>query len=204
MTSVIQYEPVKRVPAKRKPGRKSEADRAVAREAAALANQKTADQLRKIALYEEQESKRAPQFQIDQKGTLMLLGVLGAVMFLATAVLTADGTISSAALSRFAEQWMGFVLFGAVEVAILVFMLTYYIKGSREKGWAVNGWFAGMIFASATAVGLSAYHVFDIYEFDWTNPDMWVGVGIRLVVSLFFVLVSKALASVLFARVVTL
>lgn len=155
-----------------------------------------------VARFEKQEAKRAPQFQIDQIGTLGLLGLLGAVMFIATAILTADGTISSAALSRFAEPYMAFVLFGAVEVAILVFMLTYYIKGSRESGWAVTGWFVGMVGASIVAVGLSVYHVFDLYEFAWLDPDMWVGVSIRLVVSLFFVLVSKALASVLFAKTI--
>jgi len=148
----------------------------------------------------EQESKRAPQFQIDQTATLGILGGLAAIMFIATAILTADGTISSAALSRFADPWQAFVLFGAVEVAILVFMLTYYVKGSREKGPQVTGWFVAMIAASGVAIALSSYHVIDLYDFAWTDPDMWVGVSIRFVVSLFFVLVSKAMASVLFAE----
>jgi len=159
-------------------------------------------QRQKQERYAAQERKRAPQFQIDQTGTLWLLMVLLSLTFLATAALTADGTIASAALSEFANDWMAWVLFGSVEVAVLTFMLTYYVKGSREKGWNVTGWFIAMISAAAVGVGLSVYHVLDVYNFDWLNPDMWVGVAIRLVVSVFFVLVSKAGASVLFAKTI--
>lgn len=162
----------------------------------------------KRARYEKQEAKRAQQLQVDQTGTLRLLVALTAVTFITTAVLTADGTISAAALARFASPTLAFVLFGAVEVAVLSFMLLYYIIGSRED---VDGnpikaghWFVAMLFASAVAVGLNVYHVFDVYEFDWLSSDMWVGVGIRFVVALFFVMISKGLASAVFARAVRL
>lgn len=163
---------------------------------------------RKRQRYEAQEAKRAPQAQIDQRVTLVTLIVLAAVMFIATAILTADGTIASAVLARFAGTWMAYVLFGAIEVAVLVFMLVYYVKGSRvdDDGKPVVAvqWFVAMVFASMVAVGLSIYHVLDVYEFAWTDPDMWVGISIRLVVALFFVLVSKALASTIFAKAIRL
>jgi len=206
----VVYEPVKpKTAAKGKASRKSDAERAEARAAAAMANQRTAEQQRKIALYEAQESKRAPQFQIDQTPVLWTLGGLGIATFITTAALTADGTVGSALVARYAVGWFSFLLFGAVEIAILAFMLMYYILGSRVdlvtgKRKAAWQWFAASIFASAVAVGLSAYHVVDLYDFDWSNPDLWVGVGIRLVTSLFFVLISKGFASVLFAKAIRL
>ena len=159
----------------------------------------------KLQRYLKQEQKRAEQVQIDQKGTLILLSVLGVVTFLTTAVLTADGTIGSAATAQFAYPWMGFLLFGAIEVAILAFMLLYYVKGSRVdletgKPQTAVQWFVASVFASAIAVAASVYHVAELYEFDTTNPDLWVGAALRTVVAVFFVLISKGLASVIFAK----
>jgi hypothetical protein len=198
----IPAEPVKRVG--RPPGSKNQQNAVRDAERA----QKRRIHEKKLARYEEQEAKRAPQFQIDQRGTLVLLVILGAVMFIATAVLTADGTIFSSAAARFGSPVLSFILFGAVEVAVLVFLLAYYMKGSRsrEDGTpevAVQ-WFVAMVFASTVAVALNVYHVLDVYEYDWSEPDLYVGVGIRVVVALFFVLVSKSLASVLFAKAVRL
>lgn len=159
-------------------------------------------------LYVAQEAKRAPQQQIDQPFTLWVLGALGAITFVATAILTADGTIASAAAARFAEPWMPYVLFGAVEVGILAFMLMYYVRGSRidYDGKPVQAiqWFIAMVFAASVAVALSIYHVLDVYDFDWNDIDMIVGVLIRLVVSLLFVFVSKGLASTIFAKAIHL
>lgn len=159
-------------------------------------------------LYKTQEDKRAPQFQIDQRGTLFLLGGLSIVMFIATAVLTADGTIGSSAAAKYAVPWFGYLLFGSIEVAILVFLLVYYVLGSRidYDGRPIRStqWFVAMVVASVIAVGLSAYHVLDEYQFDFTKVDLWVGVGIRLTTTVFFVLCSKAVANVLFARAIRL
>lgn len=159
----------------------------------------------KMQRYLKQEAKRAEQVQIDQKGTLWLLGGLGIVTFLTTAVLTADGTIGSAATARFAYPWMGFLLFGAIEVAILAFMLLYYVRGSRVdietgKPQPALQWFVASVFASAIAVAASVYHVAELYEFDLSDPDLWVGAALRTVIAVFFVLISKGLASVIFAK----
>ena len=176
---------------------------------AQAASERKAEQAKRVHdLYVVQEEKRAPQFQIDQRGTLILLASLAAIMFVTTAVLTADGTIGSAVAARYAFPWFGFLLFGAIEVAILVFLLVYYVRGSRidHDGTPVKAaqWFVAMIAASIVAVAASVYHVVDLYSFDWTSVDMWVGVGIRLTTTVFFVLVAKAVATVLFAKAVRL
>ena len=157
--------------------------------------------------YDQQETKRAPQFQIDQKFTLVLLGILAAVMFVATAMLTADGTIGSSIAARFGVEWFGYILFGVFEFGILVFMLVYYINGSRMdyegNREPASRWFVAMVATSAATVALSAYHVLDLYDYDWLSIDMWVGIGIRVAASVLFVLVSKAIAGVLFAKAVS-
>lgn len=171
--------------------------------------QRRRDQVERTArLFTEQEAKRAPQFQIDQRATLTLLGALALVTFIATAILTADGTIGSSVAARFASPVFGFILFGAFEVAILAFMLIYYVLGSRidNDGNPVKAtrWFVAMIGAATITVALSVYHVLDLYNYEWLNVDMWVGIFIRLVVALFFVVVSKGIATVLFARAIRL
>lgn len=167
-----------------------------------------ASQARKFDLYDAQESKRAPQFQIDQKGTLYILGALAIITFLTTAILTADGTIGAAESARFAFPAFGFILFGAFEVAILAFMLMYYVLGSRvdyDGNRVKSGqWFVAMVVAAGLTVALSVYHVLDLYGYDWLSVDMWFGIGIRLAVAVFFVLVSKGVANVLFAKAVSL
>lgn len=174
-----------------------------------IAERREAQASRVLEVYEHQEKKRAPQFQIDQTPVLALLGALAAITFLTTAALTADGTIGAAEAAMFALPWFGFILFGAFEVAILAFMLTYYVQGSRidiqtGKPIPATKWFVAMIAASALTVILSAYHVLDLYAYDWNSIDMWIGIGIRLTVAVFFVLVSKGIASVLFAKAIAL
>ena len=157
--------------------------------------------------YMAQESKRAEQIQIDQKGTLWLLGSLAVVTFITTAILTADGTIGSAATARFFAPEFGFLLFGAIEVAILAFMLMYYVQGSRvdpETGKPLPAlqWFVASVFSSGVAVAASVYHVLELYDFDWSDPNLYVGAALRTVAALFFVLISKGVATVLFAKAI--
>lgn len=191
-----------------------EAEKRIAEANATVTQMKRITELRaqardlKIDNYVKQEVARAPQIQIDQRKTLWLLGALAAVMFIATAVLSADGTIGAATAAKFATPVFGYILFGAVEIAILVFLLVYYILGSRmdydgKRETSVQ-WFIAMIAASIISVALSGYHVLTSYNFDWSSVGLYVGVVIRVVVTLFFVLVSKAIAKVLFAKAVEL
>lgn len=162
---------------------------------------------RVMGLFTEQERKRAPQFQIDQRGTLYLLIGLAAFTFLTNALLTADGTIGAAAAARFGISWFSYILFGSFEVGILATMLMYYIRGSRVdmvtgKRVRAGQWFAVMVALSILTVSLSAYHVLDLYKYDFTSINMYVGIGIRLAVSVLFVIVAKGIAGVLFAKAV--
>jgi len=164
---------------------------------------------RVFSTYEKQEVKRSPQFQIDQRGTLLLLVGLAIVMFITTAILTADGTVGSAGAAQFFSPVLGFVLFGAFEVGILVFLLLYYIRGSRidiitGKRVKAIQWFVAAVAVSAITVALSAYHVLDLYDYDYSNIDLWVGIAIRVAVSVLFVVVSKGIAGVLFAQAIDL
>jgi len=185
-----------------------EIQKAEAELANAAVKRRQEQEARRHELYVVQEAKRAPQFQIDQRGTLGLLGGLGAIMFIATAILTADGTVGSASAAKYAFGWFGYLLFGSIEVAILVFLLVYYVLGSRvnHDGTPVKStqWFIAMVVASAVAVGASAYHVLDLYQFDLTKIDLWVGIALRLTTTIFFVFCSKAVATVLFAKTVRL
>lgn len=163
---------------------------------------------RKLDLYDAQEAARAPQFQIDQRATLYVLGALTVITFITTAILTADGTIGAAQAAKFALPAFGFILFGAFEVAILMFMLMYYVLGSRVDydGNRVPHvrWFVAMVVATSLTAILSVYHVLDVYGWQVSNVNMWVGAGIRLAVAVFFVLCSKGLATTLFAKAVQL
>lgn len=189
--------------------KKADAALADAEDAQRIAQLRSEQKARATEQYVKQEEARAPQFQIDTRFTLWLLGILAGIMFIAAAVLTADGTIGSSLAARFAAEWFGYLLFGVFEVAILVFMLLYYVTGSRidiATGERVKSehWFWLMIFASAVTVAASAYHVMDLYEYDFNNIDLWVGIALRVVAALFFVLVSKGIASVLFAKAIQL
>lgn len=164
-----------------------------------------AQQALKAERYARQEEKRAPRVQIDQLPTMVVLMVLGGLIFIATAALTADGTVGSAAAARYTVPWFAFLMFFATEVAVLGLLLIYYMLGSRtddETGEPVPAihWFWGSVAASVVAAALSVYHVLDLYEYDWVSIDMWVGVGIRLTTTVLFVVISKGLANVIFAK----
>lgn len=186
----------------------AQAERARAEIAIRIAERKQKQAEAVLQRYEGQEARRTEQVQIDQPITLKILIGLAVVTFITTAVLTADGTIGSAAAAQFASPVFSFILFGAFEVAILAFMLMYYVLGSRVEydGTPVKAtrWFVAMIVASSVTVGLSLYHVLDVYDYAWTSIDMWVGVGIRVIVALFFVVIAKGIASTIFAKAIQL
>ena len=186
-----------------------QAEKARADLAVQISERATRQANRVIEKYEQQEAARSPQFQIDTRVTLGILVSLAVITFITTAMLTADGTIGAAAAARFAIDWFGFVLFGVFEVATLAFMLMYYVRGSRidiitGDRIPASQWFVAMLFASGLTVALSTYHVLDLYDYDWGSIEMWVGIGIRVTASLFFVLISKGIAGVLFAKALDL
>lgn len=164
---------------------------------------------RVIDTYEAQEQKRAPQLQIDQTPIFWILISIAVAVFLATAALTADGTIGAAEAARFSIPWFSYILFFVFEASTLGFMLMYYVRGSRIDiltGERIKSgqWFFAMIVSAVLTVVLSTYHVLDLYEYDWLNVDMWFGVGIRVTAATFFVLISKGIAGVIFAKALDL
>lgn len=173
--------------------------------AAVIAERK--DFARKQAAYDAQESRRAPRVQIDQKITMYVLLTIGGLIFAATALLVADGTIGSASAARYEIWWFAYLMFFTTEAAVLGFLLIYYMVGSRVDD--VTGrllpagrWFVASVAASVIAAALSTYHVFRLYDYDLTSIDMWVGAAIRLTTTVFFVVISKGLANVIFAKAI--
>lgn len=153
----------------------------------------------KIQRYERQETKRATRMQIDQNVTLWLLVGLAAVTFVTSAILTAAGTVDVAIESmQLPAPWMALLVFGAIEVAILVFLLVYILRGSR--GQSAGHWFFAMIGAASVTVAAQIYHVARGHNFDLTNPDLYAGTILAVVIALSFVLVSKAVAGSVFSE----
>lgn len=157
--------------------------------------------------YARQEAKRATRVQIDTNNTLYLLIGLTIVMFATSAVLVANGTIQVAAYIGLAFDWMAWMVFGAVEVAILVFLGMYLIIGSRspEDGdgpKAALPWFGLMIAFSFITIAANAFHTVEFWQYDWSEPRLWVGTALSVVVPLSYVLAAKGLSRVVFARAV--
>lgn len=148
-----------------------------------------------------QEQKRAHRFQIDQNGTLYLLVTLVGLSFLATAALTADGTIASAAYAQLQFGWMSVLYFAALEIAALAFLILYLVIGSREAERPAL-WFKLLVADTILIVGTNVFHVLDAYGFDWDSPELWAGVVLRSVVPVFFVLLGHGLSEAVFAKAV--
>lgn len=177
--------------------------------AIAIADRRKAQADRVIETYEAQEVVRAPQLQIDQKPIFWILIVIAGAVFLSTALLTADGTIGAAESARFGIDWFSYILFFVFEASTLGFMLMYYIRGSRIDiitGQRVKAsqWFVAMLISAILTVVLSTYHVLDLYGYAWGSIDMWFGIGIRITAATFFVIISKGIAGVIFAKALDL
>lgn len=166
---------------------------------------KNAVQKQNIDRYLQQESRRATRPQIDQNGTLYLSIALTVITFLASAALVANGTIAVAAYMGLAYEWLAWLVFGALEVAILTFLLFYLMIGSRsvEQGGgdrAAAPWFALMVSWSAIVIIANGFHAIEFWNFDWTEPRLYVGTLLAMIVPLSYVLVSKGLSTVVFAK----
>lgn len=186
-----------------------QAEKARTEMAIQIADRRTAQANRVIQTYEAQEKVRAPQLQIDQKPIFWILIGIATLVFLSTAALTADGTIGAAESARFGITWFSYILFFVFEASTLGFMLMYYIRGSRidiltGKRVEARQWFVAMLFSAVLTVVLSTYHVLDLYEYEWSNIDMWFGIGIRVTAATFFVIISKGIAGVIFAKALDL
>jgi hypothetical protein len=155
--------------------------------------------------YIKQESKRATRPQIDQNGTLYLAIVLSVITFLASAALVANGTIGVAVFMGLAYDWLAWLVFGALEVAILTFLLFYLMIGSRSEDQGggekvAELWFRLMVGFSAIVIVANGFHTLEFWNFAWQEPRMYVGAALSMIVPLSYVLVSKGLSTVVFAK----
>lgn len=152
--------------------------------------------------YEEQERKRAPRVQIDQSPVLWLLEALVAVSFAATVVLVANGTYAVSQFIGLPLEWLGWLVFFGIEVMVLISLLFYLILESRGDNSKM--WFGIMIGYSVVTIITNAFHTLEFWEFAWLEPRMWAGVVLSTAVPLSFVLATKGLSSVVFAKAIRL
>lgn len=135
--------------------------------------------------------------------------ILAGLMWLASAILVANGTVQVAEYMGLAQDWFRYLAFGAIELAVLVFMAFYLFVGSRpeEDGdgpRAARPWFWLMIGFSAITILANVYHTLEFHEFDWSKPQLYVGAMLSAVIPLSFVLAVKGLSRVVFAQPIRL
>lgn len=161
-----------------------------------------------VDLFIEQERKRAPRRQIDHAATLITLIVLTIASFVGSAILVAEGTALVAQYMILPEggEWMGYLVFASVEVAILALMLLYLLIRSRpdetdpSKPSQAGGWFALMCVFVGVTVVCQVFKTLDGWHFEWYEPKMYVGVLLSTIVPLSYVFISKGLSTAVFAR----
>lgn len=194
MTDIATGEPVapvKRGPAKGTPNH-------AAREKAEARRQIEADKRRR---YLEQESKRATRIQVDQNPVLWTIIALVGLTFVATAIWVANQTYAVSQFAQLPFDWMGWLAFAGIEVAVLWSLLSYLTLHSR--GESAGAWFGVMLAYSGLTIATSTFHTLDGWAFAWMEPQMWAGVVIAAAVPLSFVLSVKALSRVVFAQVLS-
>lgn len=197
----VENAPVKTAASTKTPRRKSDAQRI-----------KEAVQSTQVDRYIAQEAKRATRWQIDQNGTLIGLAVLAGLSFIGSVIVTLDGTVKVAVdTMRYGEEvWKGYAVYAAIEVAILALLVIYLVVGSRPSEKDPNkpatswGWFVAMLAFSGVTVLSQVFKVLTAWEFEWSSPSMYVGILLSIVVPLSYVLISKALSTVVFARAIFL
>jgi hypothetical protein len=164
------------------------------------------DQKRK--LYELQESKRAPKIQIDQKIILWawLLGI--SLAFISSAIVSFNGITSVAAFVGLSQSWMAGLFFFFIELMYLLFLVAYLVLASRitelEKPEKTFGAILGMVSFGGLAVLANAFHSFDFWSWDWTEPRMWAGVILGVSAPIAIIAASKMASRVVFAKSIRL
>lgn len=158
--------------------------------------------------YSAQEAKRAPKIQIDQKIVLgaWITGIL--IAFVASAIVSFNGITAVAEFVGLSADWMASLFFFFVELMYLLFLIAYLVLASRvdengkpEKTW---GAVAGMIGFAAIAVAANAFHTFDFWNWDWTQPEMYAGVVLAVSAPIAIISASKMASRVVFAKAISL
>lgn len=149
--------------------------------------------------YEAQEEKRAPRIQVDQAFTLNAWLIAVTIAFVSSAIVSFNGITSVAVFVGLSVNWMAYLFFFFIELMYLLFLVAYLILESRENEDS-RGALAGMIFFAAIAVLANAFHTFDYWEWDFTEPRAWAGVILSISAPIAIISASKMASRVIFAR----
>jgi hypothetical protein len=189
-----KLEAVMEIPVKKKPVRDSK--KAVV----------AAEERRKVRNYRQQEAKRAPKLQIDQRIVLWSwLSGMG-IAFIAAAIISFNGITSVALFIGLDQAWKSTLLFFVVEWLYLLFLVSYLVLSSRVDQFGnkekVRGVLGGMIFFGGTAVLANAFHTLDFWGWAWDEPRMYAGVILSISAPLAIILSVETISRVVFAKAV--
>jgi hypothetical protein len=160
----------------------------------------------KMNKYELQEKKRAPKVQIDQRVVLWswITGI--AIAFLSSAIVSFNGITSVAVFVGLSQEWMAWLFFFFVELMYLLFLVAYLVLASRvdEEGNPEKTWsgIAGMVAFGGIAVLANAFHTFDYWDWNWTEPRMWAGTILSIAAPIAIISASKMASRVVFAKAI--
>lgn len=158
--------------------------------------------------YEQQEAKRAPKIQVDQKVILWtwLIGI--ALAFIASAIVSFNGITSVAVFVGLSQDWMAGLFFFFIELMYLLFLVAYLVLASRitEDGEPEKtlGAIVGMIAFGGLAVIANAFHTLDYWGWTWVEPRMWAGTILGVAAPIAIIAASKMASRVVFAKAIKL
>lgn len=158
--------------------------------------------------YELQEAKRAPKIQVDQKMILWswLIGI--GLAFISSAIVSFNGITSVAAFVGLSQPWMAGLFFFFIELMYLLFLVAYLVLASRltENGKPEKtfGAILGMVMFGGLAVLANAFHTFDYWSWQWTEPRMWAGTILGVAAPIAIISASKMASRVVFAKAIKL
>jgi magnesium-transporting ATPase (P-type) len=163
---------------------------------------------RRAELYANQEAKRAPKIQIDQRIVLWTWITGIGIAFVSSAIVSFNGITSVAEFVGLSADWMAALFFFFVELMYLLFLIAYLVLGSRldedGKPEKTMGAVVGMIGFAAIAVLANAFHTLDFWEWDWSEPRMWAGVVLAISAPIAIISASKMASRVVFAKAIRL
>jgi hypothetical protein len=183
-------------------------------EAVEVVEQSTAEKVvntiedKKLSMYEQQEMKRAPKIQIDQK-IILWTWITGIVIaFAASALVSFNGITAVAEFVGLAQPWMGGLFFFFIELMYLLFLIAYLVLASRVdesgKPEKTNGAFWGMFAFGAIAILANGFHTLDFWKYEWTEPRLWAGIILSISAPIAIISASKMASRVVFAKAIKL
>jgi hypothetical protein len=163
---------------------------------------------KKLSMYEQQEMKRAPKIQIDQK-IILWAWIAGIVIaFAASALVSFNGITAVAEFVGLAQGWMGGLFFFFIELMYLLFLIAYLVLASRVdesgKPEKTSGAFWGMFAFGAIAILANGFHTLDFWNYQWTEPRMWAGMILSISAPIAIISASKMASRVVFAKAIKL